>query len=87
MDSADIATLQPEVRDWEPHAALSAEGAIEAVARGAVGVLAPRGAVALEVGEGQAAPTAALLGELGLVEVGSLPTSPGSIGSSKDDGP
>jgi len=36
---------------------------------GAVGVLAPLGAVALEVGEGQAAPTAALLGELGLVEV------------------
>ena len=69
VDAADIATLQPEVRDWEPHAALSAEGAIEAVARGSVSVLAPGGALALEVGEGQAAPTAALLGELGFVEV------------------
>ena len=25
VDEADLATLQPEVRDWEPHAALSAE--------------------------------------------------------------
>ena len=69
VDAADLATLQPEVRDWEPHAALSAEGAVEAVARGAVSVLAPGGALALEVGEGQAAPTAALLAELGFVEV------------------
>jgi release factor glutamine methyltransferase len=65
VDAADIATLQPEVRDWEPHAALSAEGAIEAVARGSVSGLASGGALALEVGEGQAAPTAALLAELG----------------------
>ena len=55
VDAADLATLQPEVRDWEPHAALSAEGAVEAVARGSVSVLAPGGALALEVGEGQAA--------------------------------
>ena len=41
VDAADLATLQPEVRDWEPHAALSAEGAVEAVARGSVSVLAP----------------------------------------------
>ena len=34
VDAADLATLQPEVRDWEPHAALCAEGAVEAVARG-----------------------------------------------------
>ena len=61
--------LQPEVRDWEPHAALSAEGAVEAVARGSASVLAPGGALVLEVGEGQAAPTAALLDELGFDEV------------------
>ena len=36
VDAADLATLQPEVRDWEPHAALSADGAVEAVARGSV---------------------------------------------------
>ena len=41
VDAADLATLQPEVRDWEPHAALSAEGAVEAVARGSVSALAP----------------------------------------------
>jgi release factor glutamine methyltransferase len=61
VDAADLATLQPEVRDWEPHAALSAEGAVEAVARGSVSVLAPAGGLVLEVGEGQAAATAALL--------------------------
>jgi len=69
VDAADLATLQPEVRDWEPHAALSAEGAVEAVARGSVSTLASGGALALEVGEGQAAPTAALLAELGFVDV------------------
>ncbi len=67
VDAADLATLQPEVRDWEPHAALSAEGAVEAVARGSVSVLAPGGALVLEVGEGQAAPTAALLAGLDFV--------------------
>ena len=65
VDAADLATLQPEVRDWEPHAALSAGGAIEAVVHGSAGVLAPAGALALEVGEGQAARTADLLVELG----------------------
>jgi len=69
VDAADLPALQPEVRDWEPHGALSAEGAVEAVARGSVDVLAPGGGLALEVGAGQTAATAALLQELGLVEV------------------
>jgi release factor glutamine methyltransferase len=69
VDAADLATLQPEVRDWEPHAALSADGAVEAVVRGSVGVLSPAGALALEVGEGQAARTAELLEELGFDDV------------------
>jgi release factor glutamine methyltransferase len=69
VDEADLAGLQPEVRDWEPHAALSAEGAVEAVARGSVRVLAAGGALALEVGDGQATQTAALLEELGFEEV------------------
>ena len=67
VDPSDVPTLEPEVRDWEPHAALTAEGAVEAVARGAAAVLAPGGAVALEVGAGQAAGTCLLLEELGLV--------------------
>jgi len=69
VDAADLPALQPEVRDWEPHGALSAEGAVEAVARGSVDVLAPGGGLALEVGAGQTGTTAALLRELGLVEV------------------
>ena len=87
VDAADLATLQPEVRDWEPHAALSAEGAVEAVARGSVSVLAPGGALALEVGEGQAAPTAALLAGARLRRrCASRLTSPGSIASSRAGG-
>ena len=69
VEAADLPTLQPEVRDWEPHGALSAAGAVEAVARGAVGVLVAGGRLALEVGDGQASATAALLRELGFVEV------------------
>jgi release factor glutamine methyltransferase len=69
VDAEDIPQLQPEVRDWEPHAALSADGAVEAVARGSVTVLTSGGALVLEVGEGQAADTAAVLEELGFVAV------------------
>jgi release factor glutamine methyltransferase len=69
VDREDVPALQAEVRDWEPHAALSAEGAVEAVARGASVALAAGGVVALEVGAGQADRTARLLGELGLVDV------------------
>jgi release factor glutamine methyltransferase len=69
VDAADLASLQPEVRDWEPRAALSADGAVEAVARGSVRVLSTGGALALEVGEGQAAQTAAFLAELGFGDV------------------
>jgi len=69
VDAADLPTLQPEVRDWEPHAALSAAGAVDAVVRGAVQVLAPGGSLALEVGAGQTDATAALIRTLGLVEV------------------
>lgn len=69
VDAADVASLQPEVRDWEPHAALTAEGAVEAVATGAASVLAPGGAVVIEVGAGQAAALSSLLTNLGLRDV------------------
>ena len=65
----DLDRLQPEVRDWEPHVALTATGAVEAVARGAADVLAAGGGLALEVGEGQARGTAELFERLGLVDV------------------
>ena len=69
VDEADLRGLEPEVREWEPRQALTAAGAVEAVARGAVNVLAPGGGLALEVGSGQADRIAALLGELGLADV------------------
>ena len=69
VDAADLPTLQPEVRNWEPHAALSVAGAVDAVVHGAVQVLARGGGLALEVGAGQTDATAALIRKLGLVEV------------------
>jgi len=65
VEASDLAGLAPEVREWEPHLALSADGAVAAVARGAARVVGPGGAIALEVGDGQAIATAALLEELG----------------------
>ena len=69
VDASDVPDLQPEVRDWEPHEALTAEGAVAAVARGAVDVLAAGGGIVLEVGAGQAGTTADLLRALGLHDV------------------
>ena len=69
VDAADVPSLQPEVRDWEPRGALVAEGAAEAVARGGVVVLEPGGGLVVEVGEGQTGSAAALFRELGLVDV------------------
>ena len=51
----------PDVRDFEPHVALVGSGATEAVARAAAAALAPGGWLVLEVGDGQAPVTAALL--------------------------
>ena len=69
VDEADLGSLEPEVRDWEPHGALSTAGAVEAVVRGAAGALSSGGALVLEVGAGQTATTAALLGELGFGDI------------------
>jgi release factor glutamine methyltransferase len=65
----EVETLAPEVRDWEPRMALYAEGATEAAARGARDVLEPGGALVLEVADGDAGRVAALLRDLGFVEV------------------
>jgi release factor glutamine methyltransferase len=60
----EIATLEPEVRDWEPREALVGVGTTEAVARGAVEVLRPGGALVLEVASGDSERVAKLLREL-----------------------
>lgn len=65
----EIDTLEPEVRDWEPRDALVGIGATEAVARGALDVLASGGALVLEVAARDAGRVAALLGDLGYLEL------------------
>ena len=65
----EIDSLEPEVRDWEPRAALVAEGATEAIARGALDVLREGGALVLEVAHGDAERVASLLRERGYVGV------------------
>ena len=57
----EIETLEPEVREWEPRQALVGVGATEAVARGALDVLRPGGALVLEVAAGDAARVTSLL--------------------------
>jgi release factor glutamine methyltransferase len=69
VDPADLPSLQPEVRDWEPHVALAAEGAIDAIVGAAPAALVPGGWIALEVGDGQADVVAALLGRCGYGQV------------------
>ncbi len=69
----EIESLEPEVRDWEPRAALVGEGATEAVARSAQAVLRVGGALVLEVADGAAAEVAALLRELGYRDVSVTP--------------
>jgi hypothetical protein len=69
VEAEELSGLDPEVRDWEPRAALVADGAVEAVARHAAPVLAPGGALALEVGAGDTEATATLLAGLGYAAV------------------
>jgi len=57
----EIDSLEPEVRNWEPRAALVGEDATEAVARGARDVLEEGGALVLEVADGSAADVSELL--------------------------
>ena len=75
--SGDIAALVPEVRDFEPHGAL--DGGTDGLdfyrrlAAVAPALLAPRGALIVELGAGQAQPVAALFGAAGLAP---LPPQP-----------
>jgi release factor glutamine methyltransferase len=73
VDPADLGTLMPDVRDYEPEVALVGSGITESVARGGLDVLRPGGWLVLEVGDGQAAETAALLDGLGYTDVVTTP--------------
>ncbi|MFO1175423.1 MAG: peptide chain release factor N(5)-glutamine methyltransferase [Paracoccaceae bacterium] len=71
--AAEMAGLAPEVRDWEPHLALTPGGdgldAYRAIAEGAGAHLAPGGRLMVEIGPTQAAAVAAILHGAGFVEV------------------
>lgn len=65
----EIPSLQPEVRDFEPRAALLATGLMETLARRTPEVLGPGGALCLEAADGAAGDVAELLERLGYLEV------------------
>jgi release factor glutamine methyltransferase len=73
VDPEEIDSLMPDVRDWEPHLALVGHGATETIATAAAATLARRGALVLEVGDGQAPAVAALLEGLGFHDVRATP--------------
>jgi release factor glutamine methyltransferase len=70
----DIATLAPDVRDYDPRAALDGGpdglAAYRAIAADARRLLAPQGWLAVEIGVGQAEAVAALLAAYGLAVAG-----------------
>ena len=69
--------LAPEVRDWEPHLALSPGGdgldAYRTIARGAGARLMPGGRLLMEIGPRQGAAVAALVMAAGLDDIRVLP--------------
>jgi release factor glutamine methyltransferase len=66
----EMAALSPEVRDWEPHLALTPGGdglaAYRAIAGGAARHLAPGGRLIVEIGPAQGAAVSALFAAAGL---------------------
>lgn len=77
IGAAEMATLAPEVRDWEPAAALSPGGdgldAYRAIARGAGARLAPGGQILVEIGAAQGAAVCALMRAAGFDRVSLWP--------------
>jgi release factor glutamine methyltransferase len=71
--ASEMAGLAPEVRDWEPHLALSPGGdgldAYRAIARGAGARLMPGGRLLVEIGPTQGAAVRAMLLAAGLEDV------------------
>ena len=65
VEPDELKTLQPEVRDWEPHVALVAAGATAKLAEASREALRPGGWLVLEVADGGAAAAGDALTELG----------------------
>jgi release factor glutamine methyltransferase len=79
--ASEMAALAPEVRDWEPHLALTPGGdgldAYRMIARGAGARLMPGGRLMVEIGPAQGAAVAALFVAAGLEQVRILPDMDG----------
>jgi release factor glutamine methyltransferase len=77
----ELAELAPEVRDWEPHLALTPGGdgldAYRAIARGAGARLMPGGRLLVEIGPTQGAAVSALFLAAGLSGIRVLPDMDG----------
>jgi release factor glutamine methyltransferase len=73
VDPEDLDTLMPDVRDWEPPEALVGRGVTEAISHAALEVLAPGGALVLEVAAGKATAVVSLLERLGYTDVSASP--------------
>jgi release factor glutamine methyltransferase len=75
--ASEMADLDPEVRENEPHLALTPGGdgldAYRAIAVGLAKHLSPRGRVLLEIGADQGAAVTALLADAGLRQIQVLP--------------
>ena len=69
VSAAEIETLEPEVRDWEPRIATVGEEHTELVARAAREVLDPGGWLVLEIAAGAREATLDLLEDLGFEEL------------------
>jgi len=73
IPAGEIATLAREVRDWEPHLALTpgprGVESHERIAAGLAGALAPGGLALFEIGAGQGAEVAALYRTSGFADV------------------
>jgi release factor glutamine methyltransferase len=69
VEPDELPTLQPEVRDWEPHIALVASSATEQLAHAATEALRPGGWLVLETAAGAGERMARLLSEIGFDDV------------------
>jgi release factor glutamine methyltransferase len=73
VEQGELDGLQPEVRDWEPRAALVGEAMTEAVARGASRTVRSGGWLVLEVADGTAQLVSELVRSLGFRAVAASP--------------
>ena len=86
VEPDELPTLQPEVRDWEPHVALVASGATEAVARAATEALRPGGWLVLETAAGAGERIRSCWTTSATSGLRSLPTWPGGTAWSRASG-